>query len=223
LIAHALNLHRHKLYEARDIEAYVNASRRPFDINVDELYEQRIKSLYSDILEFITKSLTKDLPEPSVKTLHQLRRSAEEMVRAVKEVKHLRSNTSEFTSADHGEVTRLYNRLRTELARMIVEAKKVSDTDPDDRSSLWLDEERVRAKRIKSELGDFVAALMAKGNLTGPQATSFLNDAAYGYRAMKDIIDATRFLYSEPEGPMAEVERILSMDEDDIDALDGLS
>ncbi|MEE4189707.1 MAG: Na/Pi symporter, partial [Roseobacter sp.] len=35
LIAHALNLHRHKLYEAHDIEAFVNASRSPFDIDID--------------------------------------------------------------------------------------------------------------------------------------------------------------------------------------------
>jgi len=217
LILHALNLHRHKLYEAQDIEAYVTASRRPFDIDIDALYEQRIKSLYSAILEFITKSLAGDLPESSVKTLHQLRRSAEEMVRAVKEVKHLRNNASTFTSADRGEITRLYNRLRTELARMIVEAKKMADADPEFRNSLWLEEERLRAKKVKSELGDFVEALMIKGALSGSEATSFLNDASYGYRAMKDVIDATRFLYSEPEGPMAEIESILSADEDDID------
>ena len=118
LILHALNLQRQKLYEAPDIEAYVNASRRSFEIDVDALYEQRIKSLYSAILEFITKSLAGDLPESSVKNLHQLRRSAEEMVRAVKEVKHLRDNASTFTSADNGEITRLDNRLRTELATL---------------------------------------------------------------------------------------------------------
>lgn len=223
LISHALNLHRHNLFEAKDIEAYVISSRQPFDINVDALYDQRIKSLYSEILEFITKSLAGDMPESSVKTLHQLRRSAEEMVRAVKEVKHLRTNTSHFTSSDYGEITQLYNRIRTELARMIVEAKKMSDADPDDRSSMWLEEERMRAKKIKAELGDFVEALMIKGALTGSEATSFLNDAAYGYRAMKDIIDATRFLYSEPEGPMAEIESILSLDEDDIERKEAAS
>ncbi len=223
LILHALNLHRHQLYKTPDIEAYVKASRRPFDIDVEALYEQRVKTLYSAILEFITKSLSGDLPESSVKTLHQLRRSAEEMVHAVKEVKHLRANTSRFTSADHGEITHLYNRIRTELARMIVEAKKMADANPEDRSSLWLEEERVRSKRVKAELGDFVEALMIKGVLTGPEATSFLNDASYGYRALKDIIDATRFLYSEHEGPMAEVEHILSADEDDIDSHEALS
>ncbi len=223
LILHALNLHRHELYEAQDIEAYVEKSRRPFDIDMDALYERRIKSLYSAILEFITKSLAGDLPESSVKTLHQLRRSAEEMVHAVKEVKHLRENASTYTSEDRGEITRLYNRLRTELARMIVEAKKMADADPESRSSLWLEAERLRAKKVKAELGDFVEALMIKGALSGSEATSFLNDAAYGYRAMKDLIDATRFLYSEHEGPMAEVEHILSADEDDIDRQEVLS
>ena len=147
--------------------------------------------------------------------MHHLRKSAEEMVRAVKEVKHLRDNATQFTSADHGEVTRLYNRIRTELARMIVEARLMADADPETRSSLWLEEERARAKTVKAELGEYVEGLMMQGALSGLEATSFLNDAAYGYRAMKDIIDATRFLYAEYEGPMAEIERILAADEDE--------
>ncbi len=216
LILHALNLHRTELYKARDIEAYVKASRKVFDIDVEAEYEQRIKFLYSEILEFITRSLTGDLPEASVKTLHHLRQSAEEMVRAVKEVKHFRANASHYTSSDHGEITRLYNLIRTEMARMIVEAKKMAEADPEHRSSLWLEEERVRVKRSKAETGDLVERLMIARSITGPEATSFLNDASYGYRAIKDVIDATRFLYSEHEGPMAEIERILEADEDEI-------
>ncbi len=223
LILHALNLRQHELYAAQDIEAYVAASRKPYEIDVEASYEQRIKALYSEILEFITTSLAGDLEETSVQSLHQLRRSAEEMVRAVKEVKHLRANMSRFTETDQGEITRLYNRIRTELARMIVEAKKMADADPEMRSSLWLEEERLRAKKVKAELGDYVEKLMIKGALTGPQATSFLNDAAYGYRAMKDIIDATRFLYSEQQGPMAEIEHILAADEDDIETVETTS
>ncbi|MBL4810762.1 MAG: Na/Pi cotransporter family protein [Rhodobacteraceae bacterium] len=215
LIVHALNLHRHELFAAKDIEAYVAASRETFDIDVDLAYEQRIKVLYSKILEFMTTSLTGDMSESTVKTLHHLRRSAEEMVRAVKEVKHLRANTSHFTGAEHGEITRLYNRIRTELARMVVEANKMANADPDIRSSLWLEQERTRVKQIKAELGDYVEGLMIAKELTGPEATSFLNDASYGYGAMKGIIDATRFLYSEYQGPMAEIERILAADDDD--------
>lgn len=161
LMLQALNLRRDGLYKAPDIEAYVAASRTAFDVDIDAGYEQKVKSLHSAILEFITSSLAGDLPETSVKVLHDLRRSAEEMVRALKEVTHLRNNASRYTKSDHGEITRLYNRIRTELARMIVEARKMADADPEMRSSLWLEEERVRAKKVKAELGDYVEGLMA--------------------------------------------------------------
>ncbi len=223
LIVHALNLHRHELYAAKDIEAYVTASKRRYDIDVDVAYEQRIKVLYSQILEFITRSLATDLPESSVKVLHNMRQSAEEIVHAVKEVKHLRDNASHYTGAERGETTRLYNRIRVELARAIVEVKKMADADPEQRSILWLEEERVRIKNDKAVTGDVVERFIVDGAITGHEATSFLNDASYGYRAIKNILDATRFLYSEVQGPMVEIERILAADEDEIGRAEELS
>ena len=223
LIASGLNLDREALYAAPDIEAFVHGSRAPQEFDYDAAYERRIKPLYSAILEFVTHSLAGDLPESSVRTLHNLRQSAEEMVRAVKEVKHLRDNNSLFTASDRGEITRLYNRVRTEIARMLVEARAMAEADPDHRSSLWLEQERLRAKTVKAELGDYVAGLMQRGVLSGSEATSFLNDASYGYRAMKDIIDATRFLYAEADGPMAEIERLLAADEDEIETPEAMS
>ncbi len=37
---------------------------------------------------------------------------------------------------------------------------------------------------------------------------------------MRNILEAARIFYSETEGPMAEVERLLSLDEDDVELAD---
>ena len=49
-------------------------------------------------------------------------------------------------------------------------------------------------------------------------ATSFLNDSNYAYSAMRDLLDAARAYYIETEGAMAEVERILALDDDELNA-----
>jgi phosphate:Na+ symporter len=217
LIAHGLNLHRHELYAAPDIEAYVQSARRPFDFDIEEAYEQRIKVLYSAILDFVNTKATGEMPQQTAKRMYSLREAAEQMVRAVKEIKHMRTNTSHYTVRKRGEATALYNTLRTEIARILVEIHKLDQEAPEKRSSLWLEEERRSVKRDKKATNKLVERLMRKDALSPIAATSFLNDASYAYRAMKDLLEAARIFYSETEGSMAEVERLLSLDEDTAD------
>ncbi|MCI2400863.1 Na/Pi symporter [Aliiroseovarius subalbicans] len=217
VIAHGLNLHRHELYEAEDIEAYVASAKRPFEMDIDEAYETRIKVLYSAIVEFITRVSSGRMPEETVNRIHKLREAAERMVGAVKEVKHMRSNATLYTSSDQGTVTEAYNTLRTELARIMVEYHKMAETEPGDRSSLWLEEERKRVKRDKRATSDLVETLIRSGGLSAHAGTSFSNDAGYAYRAMKDMLEAARVYFAEVEGPMKEVERLLAMDEDELE------
>ena len=66
-----------------------------------------------------------------------------DIVRAVKSVKHLRRNTSKYTSRPQGDATDLYNELRTQLARVLVEIHKLYLAKPEDRTGLWLDQERI--------------------------------------------------------------------------------
>jgi len=217
LITHGLNLHRHDLYEAPDIERYVAQARRPFDMDIDQAYEQRIKVLYGAIVEFVTRVSTGRMPADTIEYMHKLREAAERMVWAVKEVKHMRGNTSHYTSEDHGVVTDAYNTLRTEIARIVVEYHKMSLVDPDARSSLWLEEERARVKRDKRATSNLVEDLMRDGGMSAHAGTSFTNDASYAYRAMKDMLEAARIFFAEVEGPLTEVERMLTLDEDELD------
>ncbi len=217
LIVHGLNLQRHKLYEAPDIEAYVKGARLPQEFDIELAYEQRVKVLYGAILEFVNTRTAGETPPRLVERMYMLREAAERMVRAVKEIKHLRGNTALYTSRNQGEATALYNTLRTELARILVEIHKMDTETSENRSSLWLEEERARVKRDKSLTNQRVAKLMRKGALSPAVATSFLNDASYAYRAMKDLLEAARIYYSETEGSMAEVEQLLTLDEDTLE------
>ena len=47
-------------------------------------------------------------------------------------------------------------------------------------------------------------------------ATSFLNDSVYAYEAMRALIEAARSYYVEHDSAMAEVERLLTLDEEEL-------
>tara|TARA_R110002094_G_scaffold153682_5_gene141150 strand:- start:2362 stop:4194 length:1833 start_codon:yes stop_codon:yes gene_type:complete len=216
LIVHGLNLHRHDIFTTKDIAATVAASRSPVEFDIDERYEQRVKTLHSAIVEFTTRINTKDMAENVVEDIYTLRDVATGIVRAVKAIKHLRRNATHFTERDQGVVTDLYNGLRTEIARILVEIRKLELADPEDRSSLWLDQERIQVENDAQNTNGRIEALIRDQKLAVGAATSFLNDSNYAYSAMRELLDAARAYYIETEDAMAEVERILSLEDDEL-------
>lgn len=219
LITHGLNLHRHDLFAAKDIAALVKASRVPVEFDIDARYEARVKTLYSAIVEFATRVGAKNLPEDVMEDIYTMRDISGRIVRAVKSVKHLRRNATLYTEKDHGAITDLYNDLRTEIGRILVEIRKLDLADPEDRSALWLDQERVQVESDAGNTSRKIEALIRSQELSADQATSFLNDSDYAYRTMRELLGAARAYYIETEDAMAEVERILALEEDELEGI----
>ncbi len=216
LILHGLNLHRHDIFTTKDIAATVAASRQPVEFDIDARYEARVKTLYSAIVEFTTRAGAKGIPADILDDIYSLRDVAERTVRAVKAVKHLRRNATQYTERDQGAVTALYDQLRTEIARILVEVRKLELADPEDRSSLWLDQERLQVESDARDCNNRIEALIRNREIDATVATSFLNDSNYAYAAMRDLLGAARAYYIETEDAMAEVERILALEDDEL-------
>lgn len=221
IIATGLNLDLAAVLRANNIAETVEASRTPLPIDFDSSYDQHIKPLHSAIVEFTSRMglRGKNTPESTMHRIHDLREGAGRVVRAVKAVKHLRGNATRYTETDHGATTVLYNAIRSEIARMLVEMDKIRNEDSESRSALSLDEERVQAKRAYKDAIHVTEALIRDGSLTASEATSILNDSQYGYEALKDMIEACKILHAEKDSGLEEVERILSLDEEEAEEM----
>ena len=216
LMLHGLNLHRAALFASTDIAATVRASRAPIALDMDARYEQRVKSLHAAILEFATRAGGQPLPPGMAERVTALRDVAADLVQAVKSVKHLRKNVLRYTIRPQGAVTELYDALRTEIARIALEIRTLALAAPEDRSALWLDQEAAQIEQDARETARRVEALIRGGALTPAAATSFLNDSAYAYAAMRLLVRAARSYYIAPDGATAEVERLLALEDDEL-------
>lgn len=216
LILHGLNLHRDQIFTADDVAAVVRASRSPVEIDIDEDYERHVKTLYSAIVEFTTRAGDKRLAPEIAERVYALRDVASDIVQAVKSVKHLRKNILRYTIRPQNVVTELYDGLRTEIARIVLEVRKLGMADPENRSALWLDQERARIEEDARSTSNRIDALIRNGELSAAAATSFMNDSGYAYGAMRDLIKMARSYYIERDSAMAELERLLSLDEEEL-------
>lgn len=216
IILHGLNLHSHDLYKSESIAATVRHSRRPIEMNIDADYERRIKTLYAAIFDFSTRAGDTQLDPETAVRIHALRDAATDIVHAVKSVKHLRKNVLRYTTHQLGTTTELYDALRTEIARIIVEIRKLEHAEPDVRSALWLDQERVQIEADARNTTQTIDGLIRSHKIDATAATSFLTDSGYAYDAMRVLIEAARVYYIERDNALAEVERLLTLDDEDI-------
>ena len=54
VLSHAIMLHRHRYLGKNDISTVVKESTDIIELNIDDFYQTRIKSLYSDIIDYST-------------------------------------------------------------------------------------------------------------------------------------------------------------------------
>lgn len=221
LILHGLNLHQTEIFATDNIAATVRKSRAPLDLDLADAYETRVKTIYSAIVEFATRAGDKRLPPEIADRVYELRDVATDIVQAVKSIKHLRKNVLNYTTRPKGAVTELYDSLRSEIARIAVEIRKMELAAPEDRSGLWLDQERAQIEDAMRQTTHRVDELIRAGDLSPGAATSFMNDSGYAYGAMRQLIEAARSYYVERDSSMAEVESLLSLDEEEIDESTG--
>lgn len=216
VIFHGLNLHRSAIYESDNIADTVRRSRALIDLDIDDRYERRVKTLYAAIIEFTTRVGDRRLAPDIADRVYALRDVASGIVKSVKSVKHLRKNVVRYTMRPQGAVTELYDGLRTEIARVVVEIRKLGLVPPQQRSALTLDQDRAQIEDAARSSTRRVGELIRRGDLSPAAATSFLNDSGYAYGAMRELIEAARACYIERDTATAEVERLLVLDEDDL-------
>jgi phosphate:Na+ symporter len=215
IIAHGLNLHRSRIMGAGDLDKVVADSRRVIEFDLDERYEVRVKSLHSAIVEFTTRT-SQSLHGKDVETAYRLRDISGRIVESVKAIKHLRKNVNRFTTRNTGLMRDLYNEMRMEIAEILREIDRLQHADPADRTTLWLDEARAGLEDDRRTIDRRVDTLIRDNKITAEQATSFLNDFGYAFSAMRNLIDVARELYAAPEAALAEIERMISLEDEDL-------
>ncbi len=205
-----------RLRGSPDIAAAVSAM--PFTQTPGISYETRIKPLYGAILEFAARLNAGEMPPAISERLFELREAAGRLSRAAKDAQHLHRNTEFYATHSSGKATRLYDDLRTQIARILIELDDMAEADPESRSSLWLDDERVEIRRHRAQLTEDVEQAIRDERISTTAATSFLNDARTAHHLMDNLLEAARVCYAETDPALAQVEQLLTIEEDEAEA-----
>lgn len=218
VIAGSLRLHPDDIRSDLALDEVIKNSRRTLPINIDTQYNETIKTLYSDIVEYV--STMGDMSASQMEELFSYHSAGREIVEAIKNTKHLQKNLDRYLSSGNASIRKEYNQLRSELAEVLRELESVRvNAENDLPAILSLDSLRLRMKENDIALTHRLEDLIRKRKLSSQQATSLMNDSNYIYGVTKNLVQMGEILFSTETEEVKKAEKMLSLKDEELDEL----
>lgn len=220
LIAHGMHLHRREILESSDLADTIDKDRELHEFDLDQLYESRVKVLYSAIIDFISRSQV-HMPSVFSEELYRLRNAAAAIVECVKHIKHMRKNSSRYIVSDNEHIRVEYNRLRLQIATILREIYRLRGESESDHglALLELDEFKAEVQDAHDALNDRTMELLRNERITPKMATSLLNDFNYADETTNHLLDLAQALMASHSDLIAEAAQEIVLDEGEIENL----
>lgn len=194
VIAHGLSLRRHVIRSGESLTDAVARTPRIMPVDFDEAYEQRIKSIYSAILEFISRTGVAGLPAAAAEELYALREASQNIVLAVKDMKHFHKNLAWLGLSRNSAIRERYDAIRVLLAELLRVIEKLRAGAPDGGSASVLDAELAKLEGFRRDFTLALEAAIRERRIRASEATSLLKDAGYACDMGRMLASAARTL-----------------------------
>lgn len=164
-------------------------------VDVDEIYDGRIKKLYSAILQHAV------LAEPNMnkkqrKQVYKIKLASREIVEAVKDIRELQKNIGKYMQSDNTAIKGEYDFLRANLGEVLSRVHDVRKS-PNDYDLLGLIEvAREKNKDLDRVASNRLSRLLRDGEITDNMASSLMNDSSYTRMIAKNLLKSAAILWA---------------------------
>ncbi len=218
IISSTLNITADEIRSNADLIYVIDGKKQMVKADIDEYYESKIKPLYNAIVTFVSRAQVDANPD-QLSRLYDLRTASQNIVEAVKDIKHLQKNLVGFAASDNVSIQREYTSIRFQLATLLRTIEKIRTEEDEDMTSLSLDELKVEVERNDILVNGNLDHYIRDNLITADMATSLINDGAYARDVADNLIKMSRILFTPYEPGLKELEDDIALLDDEIDAI----
>lgn len=218
ILCGALGVRPEDVRSDRPIDAVIAAGRNLRPLDIDQAYEQNIKSLYSEIIDYISRAQAGMTPS-QIDNLFALRSAGQHLVEAIKDTKHLQKNLNLLARSGSPAVVAEYDAIRGELATVLRDLEIVRAQGEDSAAVLSLDELKIDMKQNDKARLRRLDEMVRGNKISAHVATSLINDSSYAYDVTKDLVKTGERLFSSADAGIRSAERSLALDFDEVESL----
>ncbi len=183
--------------------------------DVERLYHEKIKSIYSGIIEFATKAQAINANHKQIDLIYRIKESNRYIVEAIKELNEIQPNLSKYLNSNREAMRDEYDKFRFRIVKVLRQVFKAQlpnleeDLEEGERARLIAEHIEKRSKKFKkyaAMIKEFdvlyngvLENLIREGEVTSDEASSLLNDSATVANICQSMLKAAELLYMEPD------------------------
>lgn len=198
-IVHAMNLHRSEIFSEIAINDVIKHSATPIKIDIDKLYQQEIKMLYGEILQYA--SLTQNyMDQDGNNTIYELKLTARNIIEMVKDVRELQKNLNYYLQSNNTVTIDLYNELRKQLISVLRKTQLIREFEGNEEDILTqIEAQKEALKENEVKLNYKIDKLIRKNKINSTMASSLINDIGFTHSICKKILKSAVTLWVKDE------------------------
>lgn len=212
VMALVLHIDPLKLHRGEGLELLANPPERVRSIDIDEYYHSRIKPLHGSILDFLARMETNG---PQSRQAFMLRGASQELIEALKDLKHLQKNLVRFLVSPNPYLRKEYVLIRQRLV-LLLRALDELQTEAPENITLTLDVLSAGVEEHDIVANGQLDRLIRERRIDAETATSLMNDSAYAYDISHNLLAMARVILARFEPVMHEIEHQLHLDKQEL-------
>ncbi|MDF1740897.1 MAG: Na/Pi symporter [Verrucomicrobiales bacterium] len=180
------------------LKAVIRNSSAKKSINIDERYENEVKSLYSEIVVFSSKAQSQLTPHQT-EELYDLRNAGRSVIGAVKATKHLQKNLDLSLQSQEEVIRKEYYKIQLRLAKVLREIDRIRrehEEDNENSTTVSLDALLAEVQHTCKRRDKRLDKLIRKKAVSAAAATSLMNDFAYAATLSQELLEVASTLFS---------------------------
>jgi phosphate:Na+ symporter len=198
-IVHAMNLHRTEIFSDAGIDEVIEHSTVRIKIDIDEVYQSEIKSLYGEILEYASMSQSY-MDQQGNNEIFELKQAARKIIEMVKDVRELQKNLNFYSRSHNSAIIEEYDKLRAELVGVLRMVQELRENEFDEEEVLTrIEVEKVNAKEREIAQNYEVDALIREHKIDSHSASSLINDITFAQSISKKLLTCAETLWVRDE------------------------
>jgi phosphate:Na+ symporter len=210
IIARGLRLDPVGLRSRRHVKELLSDSCRREPVDIDRLYNLRLKGLYGAIIDFATRAQASMPDSRYGEEIFRYKIACRHIIEAVKAVKHLQKNLDRYCGTENPHIQKEYRKMIKRIAKLLRRLDSVARSGDPAEIERLLEKGRKLLRKNDVLANGSLDRLIRERLISNEMATSLMNDNLYVSTVISGMLSAAEILFdgkeSETEYPEAELE-----------------
>jgi phosphate:Na+ symporter len=194
-ITHGLSVHREDLESDIKLKSMLE-SKETIAVDIERIYATKIKSVYSQILEYATRLQSKfALEQDKIETIRNILIADRMLVRVVKRMIPLHRSIVLALSSNNHAILQEYNLIRRKILKVVRQIHRASQSEQPLKFIEKIKKQKRKAQELDVLMTGRVNKLVLDGAISNDMATSLMNDSVEAQKIVRDLVDIATLLY----------------------------